>query len=179
MSFGRAGCLLLLNVALLKLTWLSLTLFSLSASAQEFYRWTDANGQLHVSQTPPPANVKYEVTTLQQLSRHQLQKTSPVPADNNRKIDGTNKTGATNNLAEQTQQLDQQVDALNQRASELQQQLDKQRCDNARRNKTSLSRQAPVFQTDANGQQVFLDDEQRAVQLELADEEISRYCEKP
>lgn len=150
MSICRAGCLLLL---------------SLSVQAQEFYRWTDANGQLHVSQTPPPKSVQYEVLTLQQLSRQPLPKTAPHPK------------AATQPRTTPPAELDQQVDALNQRADQLQKELDAQRCQNAQRNKTALSRQAPVYQTDAQGQQVFLDDEQRAVQLELAEEEISRYCQ--
>ncbi len=52
-------------------------------TAQEYYRWTDANGQLHISQSPPAKSVQYEVVTLQQLSKQQLHKPrveQPYPA---------------------------------------------------------------------------------------------------
>lgn len=140
-----------------------------SLSAQEFYRWTDANGQLHISQNPPTKAVQYEVVTLQELSKQQLHK--PKAAET------TKQATTSSTTSQQPAALDQQVEQLNKQAEQLQQQLDAQRCQTAQRNKASLQRQAPVFTTDADGQQTFLDDEQRAVQLEVAEEEISRFCQ--
>ncbi len=37
---------------------LLLIFFSISASAQQLYRWTDEKGRVHVTDTPPPPNAK-------------------------------------------------------------------------------------------------------------------------
>lgn len=148
-----------------------------SLTAQEFYRWTDANGQLHISQSPPAKTVQYEVVTLQELSKQQLHKpraTAPVSASAASAF--AQQAAAQQANEQQAAPLDQQVEQLNKKAEILQQQLDKQRCLSAQKNKAALQRQAPVYTTDGAGKQTFLDDDQRAVQLELAEEEINRYC---
>jgi hypothetical protein len=153
---------------------LPLLLGCFALTAQEFYRWTDANGQLHVSQSPPAKSVQYEVVTLQELSRQQL----PQPRASTPSAANPSAAAAiAQQAAENTAPLDQQVEQLNKKAEVLQQQLDKQRCLSAQKNKAALERQAPVYTTDNAGKQTFLDDDQRAVQLEVAEEEISRFCQ--
>ncbi len=149
-----------------------------SLTAQEFYRWTDANGQLHISQSPPAKSVQYEIVTLQQLSKQQLHKPrTDAPANAPATAATTPAAAVPPTAAQNPATLDQQVEQLNQKAEVLQQQLDSQRCLSAQKNKAALERQAPVYTTDSAGKQTFLDDSQRAVQLEVAEEEISRFCQ--
>lgn len=142
-------------------------------TAQEYYRWTDANGQLHISQSPPAKSVQYEVVTLQQLSKQQLHKPRVEPPVSASPASAVAQQAASQNSSP----LDQQVEQLNKKAEVLQQQLDNQRCLSAQKNKAALERQAPVYTTDSTGKQTFLDDDQRAIQLAVAEEDISRFCQ--
>lgn len=147
-------------------------------TAQEFYRWTDANGQLHISQSPPAKSVQYEVVTLQQLSKQQLHKPrAEVPTSASAASAVAAQAAAKQVAPQNTASLDQQVEQLNKEAAVLQQQLDTQRCLSAQKNKAALERQAPVYTTDSAGKQTYLDDEQRAIQLAVAEEDISRFCQ--
>jgi glutaredoxin len=46
------------NAAISRASLAAFLLFAASAAAQQMYRWTDENGRVHITDTPPPASAK-------------------------------------------------------------------------------------------------------------------------
>lgn len=139
---------------------LSATLLIFSLQAQEYYRWQDQHGQLHVSQVPPPAGVDYEIWSLDPKQPPQSVKVQKQPAKS---------ASAAPVTAAQVSALQQQVEQVNAK-------LKVQNCAQARENKKRLEAQAPVAFNNADGKTVPLSDEMRAEQLQLAMKHIAEFC---
>ncbi len=137
---------------------LAATLLISGLHAQEYYRWQDKNGQLHVSQIPPPAGLDYEIWSLdpkqppQQVKAETVNK-APVPV------------------------TQQQVKALQQQVEQVNAQLKVQNCTQARENKRRLEAEAPVAFNDTDGKPVPLNAEMRAEQLQIAERHIAEFCQ--
>ncbi len=132
-------------------------MLTLTAKAQEYYRWHDEKGQLHVSQTPPPAHIDYEIV-------------APGAAPEPVKAKAAKNPAATKPVSEaELQTLKQQVSEVNAR-------LKLQNCSRAQQNKDRLSADSAVAFKDASGKPVALSDEMRAEQLAVAERQISEFC---
>jgi len=138
---------------------LAAVLIVFSAQAQEIYRWHDKNGQLHVSQVPPPAGTDYEILSLDPKQSPQVVKAvSAAP------------TSATKPVtAAQVQALQQQVNAVNA-------QLQIQNCAQAKENQQRLLADGPVAFNNTDGKPVPLNEEMRAEQLKIAQQHIAEFC---
>lgn len=138
---------------------LAAVLIVFSAQAQEIYRWHDKNGQLHVSQVPPPAGTDYEILSL-----------DPKQAPQVVKAVRTGQASATKPVtAAQVQELQQQVNAVNA-------QLQIQNCAQAQENQQRLLADGPVAFNSTDGKPVPLNEEMRAEQLKIAQQHIAEFC---
>lgn len=140
---------------------LSAALAVFTVSAQEYYRWQDQSGQLHVSQTPPPAGVDYQVVSMQAKGAVTEVKASAVSPPKE------STAAAQNPIAE----LNKQVEAMNA-------QVRQHNCKQAQINQQRLSEEAVLMVTDDEGKSVELTAEMRAEQLEVAEKQIREFCQQ-
>jgi len=136
---------------------LCVLLCTFGLQAQEYYRWHDSSGALHVSQTPPKASIDYEIVSLQGETAAVQVKAQP-PASVQKPIDP------------------QQIAALNQQIEQVSAQLKQQNCQQAHANKQRLLAQAPIAIINADGTSVTLTTEMRSEQLMLTEKQIIEFC---
>lgn len=132
----------------------------LSVSAA-IYKWTDSDGHVHYSQSPPPDGRPAE-------------EIKPPP-------DPTDTSSALKDLKAQEQKLDQlRKERLKQRkdkaSAEKKAAALKARCDDAHNRLERLQTTVRVFKTDAQGNRVRVPEEERQADLEKARKDIAKYC---
>lgn len=127
------------------------------ASAQQIYKWKDANGVTHFSQSPPGKGVHYTVMHL--LGQPNVDATPATPAANNNVEPNP---GATPHIAIQKNIPDNPSN----RAS---------LCRQLASNIALLQSKQPVV-TSGNGSQAVLSDNAREQQLATARAQQAQYC---
>ena len=132
------------------------------AQAQQFiYKWTDAQGQLKYSELAPPAGVPYEMVRKPSGPSSGVVQNAPDPLKEQEKK-------AAEEAAEQKEQADQaQKEAEDVRAKN---------CEVAKKNVQVLQGDSPVVKTDAKGDKMALDAEQRAAELKKAQKDQDYFC---
>lgn len=131
-----------------------------SVHSQEYYRWFDKSGQLHVSQTPPPPGLNYEIMQIQAngaATASAVQPATQTPAQ---------PAPASNSIAE----LNKQVEQMNV-------QVRQHNCQQAQMNKQRLTEEAVLMVTDSDGKPIELSAEMRAEQLDIAEKQIKEFCQ--
>ncbi len=141
-------------------------LLLLSAAAHaDPSKWTDANGEVHYSDVPPKNNPQVEKLHFQDSG-------GTPPADNiyapkstkEMEDDFQRAKAARDKLAKQEEQA---------RAAAAAKQAN---CAAARNNLSLMQQSRRMFNTDANGERVYLDDNQRQQQLDGGQEAVNQYC---
>lgn len=140
---------------------LSGALAAFTVSAQEYYRWQDKSGQLHVSQIPPPAGVDYQIVSMQAKGAVTEVKAPAVSTPKE------SASAAQNPIAE----LNKQVEAMNA-------QVRQHNCKQAQINQQRLTEEAVLMVTGDEGKSVKLTAEMRAEQLEVAEKQIKEFCQQ-
>jgi Domain of unknown function (DUF4124) len=138
---------------------LSLACMTGLAGAQQIYKWKDANGVTHFSQTPPAAGTHYSKMSLTSAPEVSSNPPSSGSADDNQAdnnpppqaapSDGT-QPNTPSNRAQLCKQLSSNIDILN-------------------------SKQ-PVVTAGSNGKQQVMSDNAREQQLATARAQQARYC---
>lgn len=128
--------------------------------SQEYYRWYDQAGQLHVSQTPPPPGLNYEIMQVQANGSATASAVQPA------KQPAAQPAPAANSIAE----LNKQVEQMNE-------QVRQHNCQQAQMNKQRLTEEAVLMVTDSDGKSIELSAEMRAEQLDIAEKQIKEYCQ--
>jgi len=136
---------------------LSLACIAGFASAQQIYKWKDANGVTHFSQTPPSSGMHY---TKMHLASEPDVSSNPSPGDNN------TEPGAS--TPQQTAPASStQPDTASNR-TEL--------CKQLSSNISLLSSKQPVVTGCAGGKQEVMSDNARESQLATARAQQAQYC---
>ncbi|MBS0569401.1 MAG: DUF4124 domain-containing protein [Proteobacteria bacterium] len=141
-----------------KLLLLALSCFMVSAYAvdQQVYKWTDAAGVVHFSDSPPPKDAK-DV---------QLMRVSSTDRPRNVEVTGNSEPGSK--PAEDASGGNAAAaDPKDARAKE---------CATARNNLDLLQSKMPVSVTGPDGKALPLDDKARAAQIAAANANIELYC---
>lgn len=150
---------------------------ALPVSAQ-MYKWVDSNGKVHYSDKPPPGNIKTE----------KLRAPPPAPAaavpaagaaKNGAKQDAAKAEPKTPAEQEQAFRKRQADLAKAQEAEAKKEAQARDKAENCRRAKAALANlQAGGRQmrVDANGERVFLDDQQIAQEAAKAQQEANAAC---
>ena len=129
-------------------------------------KWVDEQGKVHYSDNPPKHNAK-----VQQLQFKDTVATPP-PADDlyaprsTTEMEADLKRGKDARAAQEKK--DEQV-----RAQAEAKQIN---CANARANLTSMQQHGRMFKADANGERVYMDDNQRQQQIDAAQSRVNEYC---
>ncbi|HET7176018.1 MAG TPA: DUF4124 domain-containing protein [Gammaproteobacteria bacterium] len=140
---------------------IAIAAFSLSAGADQVYRWVDKDGHVHYSQTPP-SSTGVNAQTLN---------INPPPPD---------PTGLQNDqkLAQQNQDRDKQAQDAQKKdqAAEQQQAQQKKECDFLEQRLQVLEQSARVSTVDAQGNKNYVSDSDRAKQEQDLQDQIDKNC---
>lgn len=139
---------------------LSLACIAGSASAQQIYKWKDANGVTHFSQTPPSSGMHY---TKMHLAGEPDVSSNPPPASEN----GDNTEPGTSARQQSAPASSTQPDTASNRA-EL--------CKQLTSNISLLQGKQPVVTGGSDGKQEVMSDNAREAQLATARAQQAQYC---
>ena len=123
----------------------------------QVYKWTDAGGTVHYSETPPDTGTNYKKIT---TSGTAAPIAAPAPAANN--------TGTASEPAAAPTVAEPVADTPENRTT---------LCTSLKANLATLQGNAPVVMQQ-NGKNVALDDSQRKVQMATAQAQYEQYCQK-
>ncbi|HEY9110250.1 MAG TPA: DUF4124 domain-containing protein [Rhodanobacteraceae bacterium] len=139
---------------------LSLACVTGFACAQQIYKWKDANGVTHFSQTPPATGTHY--TKMRMTSEPEIS-SNPPPPSNAEKDDSSNAGAAPG----QSASGGTQPDTPSNRAS---------LCKQLSSNIALLQSKQPVVTAGGNGKQEVMSDNARESQLATARAQQAQYC---
>ncbi len=139
---------------------LSLACVAGFASAQQIYKWKDANGVTHFSQTPPTSSTHY--TKMKLASEPNVSSNPSTPA-----TEGTSDQGDSRSAPQAANSNESQRDTPSNR-TELCKQLDS--------NITLLQGKQPVVTGGSGGKQEVMSDNAREQQLATARAQQAQYC---
>jgi hypothetical protein len=129
------------------------------ATAQ-VYKWTDAQGTTHYSETPPPTGTKY--------NQVQVNTGSEAPAD----ASGNNPSSSSSSDASSTSSTNsspsQPVPDTPENRTKL--------CTSLKTNIGTLQGSGPVVMQGTGGQQQLLNADQRKQQLDASQSQYQQYC---
>lgn len=134
-------------------------------------KWVDANGDVHYSDQPPPANVKAK--TLRSgpdtyLSTNPPQSASSAPA--------AAKTVAERDLDLKKAQQTKKEAADRAAQEQVQKEANRTNCAAAQQNLRALQEGMRMVEIDANGERSYLNDEQRQQRILKTQQDISTFC---
>ena len=131
------------------------------AAADQVYKWTDSEGHVHFSQTPPPSTTP----GVQQVN------VSAAPPDPQSL---QNQQGLIQ--AQQDQQKKAKEAADKDKPDPQAEKLKKIECDDLRTKLAALQTQGRAATVDAQGNVSYLDDDQRAKQEQQIQDQITKNC---
>ncbi len=137
---------------------------AVTGQAQQFiYKWNDEQGQIQYSELPPPAGVPYETV---------------------RKPAGFGQEGGqARDLVKEQEELakklaEEEANKQEQQQEQAQKEQDVRvkNCEIAKKNVETLQGDRPVVKTDAQGNKVALDAQQREAELQKARKDQDYFC---
>ncbi len=136
--------------------------FTGAAQAEQYYKWRDANGALHYTQTPPPKGAQADTVAVSSRVPEPAAPAAPETAA----APGTAPAGGAAAPGQVSPEAQQQVAALR-----------KQACENAKARAQQLAN-LPVVAMDINrdGKPVELNAQQHAAELDRANQAVATYC---
>lgn len=139
---------------------LSLACIAGFASAQQIYKWKDANGVTHFSQTPPSSGMHY--TKMHLTSAPDVSSNPPVDS-----AEADNTEPGTSAPQQTAPTSSTQPDTANNRAG---------LCKQLNSNISLLQSKQPVVTGGGNGKQEVMSDNARDAQLATARAQQAQYC---
>lgn len=158
--------------AMKKFLLILLTLASVNVFAG-LNKWTDADGKVHYSDQPPPANVKTKILRTSPVAAGSLSSASGVAA--------ASAPAAPKTIAEAEAELKKARQTKKEAAEKAAQEQAKAEeirtvCAGLRQNLMALESGLPTKIFTANGEQAYMDDTQRQQGIAKAQRDISTYC---
>ncbi len=133
------------------------------AMANEIYKWTDDDGNVHYEDRPTGAASEERVDiTYRRTDGGALQKRVQARVDAQTAREEANSVAAA----------EEQEAADNAAAADAR----KEKCTRSRARLESYLQSRRLYRTDANGERVYLDDAQRQEARQKAEEQITQFC---
>ena len=133
------------------------------AVANEIYKWTDENGNVHYEDRPTGAATEERLHMT-----YNRTDSSAVRQRTQARVDArTAREEAKTAAAESQKEAAENAAVAAERA---------QKCEKSRARLESYLQARRVYRTDENGERVYLDDEQRQEARQKAEEQISEFC---
>lgn len=138
------------------------------------YKWTDANGEVHYSDQPPPPSVKGPVTVKPGKSSTNASGAAPAATDK------AAPPKAKTYIEQEAEFRKRQVEAAEREAEEKKKAEEastkKQNCDQARAQLQGLQSGGRVTRTNAKGEREYLNDAQIADAIANAKKSADSWC---
>ena len=135
----------------------------------ETYKWTDADGKVHYSDQPPPANVKNEVTLKPPKQSAPANKDTPAA-----------KAKAKDYVGQEAEFRKRQVETAEREAAEKKKADEAaekiKNCDQARAQLKNLQTGGRVTMTNAQGEREYMNDAQIAQETERSKKVVDSWC---
>ncbi|MBL8258344.1 MAG: DUF4124 domain-containing protein [Candidatus Competibacteraceae bacterium] len=132
---------------------------------QFIYKWTDDRGMIQYSELPPPTGVKYEMVS----------KTSGTGQKNAEEgARDLNKEQA--DLAKQVEEQEKKQQEETEKAQKEAEDVRTKNCEAAKKNLKILQGDGAVVKTDAKGNKIALDPQQREEELKKAQKDQDYFC---
>ena len=144
------------------------------ASAQSVWKWRDTKGQLHISDGPPPADVP-EQNIVQRPSGARAPAAAPTAAAASPAASGVDselekkKARADHEKAEKDTAAKAELDKKNAAVKA-------DNCQRAQAQVKALESGVRIARMDAKGERYYLDDKQRASELQHSQEIVQQSC---
>lgn len=152
---------------MLRLLILASTLLATLSAQAEVHKWVDANGKVQYSDQPPTGKAGVEKLRVDKsVTPAATAAGKPAAAKSLAERDLEYRQGQV--AAEEAQKKQAQLDADNK--------IKQQNCVGARGNLKTLEDGGRVFNYDAKGERVFLDDAARSRALEEAKKRVAEWC---
>lgn len=164
----------------IKINWLLLALMSgtwlVAAPAfAQTYKWTDAEGKVHYSDQPPPANAREQVTVKPRKPSASAPAATPAAAEK-----GAPAAKARTYVEQEADFKKRQVEAAEREAADKRKADEvaekKQNCDQARAQLRSLQAGGRVTGTNAQGEREYMSDAQIAQEIERGKKLVENWC---
>jgi hypothetical protein len=131
------------------------------------YKWTDADGNVHYGEHPPP----------EAQTREMPSATPPPEADVLHSQERLDRLLERQQRSEQLRQEDRVRQAQEEEQAARLAAERRQRCIDARNQMHRLRMQRAIYTIDEQGERVYLDDEARSRLIELRQREIEAFCD--
>ena len=160
---------------LININWLLLALVSgmwlgNASVAAETYKWTDAKGEVHYSDQPPPTDMKESVTV---KPRAQSAPATPTGKD-------APEAKAKTYVEQEAEFKKRQVEAAERAAAEKkkadQAAEKKQYCAQAQAQLRTLQSGGPITRANAQGEREYMNDAQIGQEMQLAKKAVGSWC---
>jgi len=129
-------------------------------AAAQAYKWVDAQGKTHFSDSPPPDRKATRISIKPQVAEDPAAVAQQRDWKTQLQESGTRQQEERNKLA----------------ADEHRRKTAESRCLSARGNLDLLKRDRPIFRTGKDGQREYLEDQDRAALLQRAQERVDSDC---
>ncbi|MGC2047414.1 MAG: DUF4124 domain-containing protein [Gallionella sp.] len=154
-----------------------LMMFCINAFA-ESYKWIDENGRVHYSDQPPGPSTNSKMIGPTSKTKGSAETGGATESSN---APEPSESGEPKTIAEREAELKKkqkaEKDAADKAAKDLSNKAaNQENCDRAQLSLKGLQSGMRIKTLDANGQQVYLDDEQRQQRIERTQQDISRLC---
>jgi hypothetical protein len=136
----------------------------------ETYRWKDADGKVHYSDAPPPANAKEETTV---KTRKQA-----APASTEKSETAKPKTYVEEEAAFRKRQVEKAEREADEKKKAAEAAEKKQNCELARAQLRALQAGDRATRTNAQGEREYLNDAQISQEIERAKKSADSWCKQ-
>lgn len=149
-------------------------LVSAPAGAQT-YKWTDADGKIHYSDRPPPANAKEPVTIKPRKSSAPATTASPPASDK-----GATAAKPRTYVEQEAEFKKRQVETAEREAADKKKAAEaaekKQNCEQARAQLKNLQSGERITRSNAQGEREYMTDAQIAQEIERGKKTVDGWC---
>jgi hypothetical protein len=154
---------------------LLLTVAAMPAVAQ--WKWRDAKGQAHASDTPPPRDIpEKNIIQRPDLAARAAPAASAAPPAAEASASATLKPATDPQLEEQRRRIEQDKLARDKAEADKQLALRRENCQRARENLKTLDSGQRIARVKADGEREILSDEQRATEVRRTREAMATDC---
>ena len=147
-----------------------------AAAGAQTYKWKDAEGKVHYSDQPPPANIKEPVTVKPRKGSAPAAPTEKAATPADKAAPAKAKTY----IEQEAELKKRQVETAEREAAEKKKAEEaaekKRNCDQALAQVKSLQSGGRVTRANANGEREYLNDAQIAQEIERAKKSADSWC---
>jgi uncharacterized protein DUF4124 len=141
----------------------------------ETYKWKDADGKVHYSDQPPPANAKEETTVKPRKQSAPVQSAPAAPTEKGA-APAKPKTYAEQEAAFKKRQVEEAEREAAEKKKAAEAAEKKQNCDQARAQLKTLQAGGRVTRTNAQGEREYMNDAQIGQEIERAKKSADSWC---